>query len=135
METTAAETSRRSHKVAWWVGLVITILMGAVFIFLAAMKFRGGPEVEEGMTASGIPVSLVTTIAILEMTCAVIYLVPATSVLGAVLLTGYMGGAIMTHLRVEENVVAQIIIGVLVWLGIYLREPRLWRLLPVRLGR
>jgi len=61
-----------------------------------------------------------------------VYLVPPTAVLGAVLLTGYVGGIILTHWRVGDPVVIPIVLGLLVWLGIYLREPRLAALLPVR---
>jgi hypothetical protein len=62
----------------------------------------------------------------------VVYLIPRTSVLGAVLLAGYMGGAICTHWRAGDVFVGQIVIGLLVWLGLYLREPRLRALLPLR---
>ncbi len=60
------------------------------------------------------------------------YLVPVTSVLGAVLFTGYLGGAILTHLRVEQSVFLHIVLGLVIWLGIYLREPRLHSVLPFR---
>ena len=69
---------------------------------------------------------------ILEIACTIIYAIPQTAVLGAILLTGYMGGAIATHVRVGEGVIPHIIIGVLVWLGLFLREPRLRAILPWR---
>jgi hypothetical protein len=75
---------------------------------------------------------LIIPLAILEVSCVVIYLIPATSVLGAIFLTGYMGGAICTHLRVGDPFVIQITLGVFVWLGLYLRENRLKGLLPLR---
>ena len=71
-------------------------------------------------------------LAILEISCAVIYLIPVTSVLGAILLAGYMGGAICTHWRVGDPFFAQIGIGVVVWLGLWLREGRLKGLIPLR---
>jgi hypothetical protein len=71
-------------------------------------------------------------LAILEISCVVIYLIPATSVLGAILLTGYIGGAICTHLRVGDPFFLQIAIGIFVWLGLYLRESRLQELIPLR---
>jgi hypothetical protein len=71
-------------------------------------------------------------LAILEMTCVVVYLIPSTSVLGAVLLTGYLGGAICTHWRVGDPVYVHIVLGVLVWLGLYLCESRLSELVPLR---
>ena len=61
-----------------------------------------------------------------------IYLIPTTSILGAILVTGYVGGTIVTHLRVGEPVYVQIALGILVWLGLYLREARLRELLPLR---
>jgi Mn2+/Fe2+ NRAMP family transporter len=61
-----------------------------------------------------------------------VYLIPATSVLGAILLAGYVGGAICTHWRVGDPFFLQVLIAILIWVGIYLREPRLKALLPVR---
>ena len=80
----------------------------------------------------GWPDSMVTVIAILEVICVVLYLIPLVSVLGAILLTGYIGGAISTHLRIGEPVVMQVVFGVLIWGGLYLREPRLREILPIR---
>jgi hypothetical protein len=91
------------------------------------------PEVAQGMSHMGLPESLILPLGVLELLCVVAYLVPRTSVLGAILLAGYMGGAILTHLRVGEAVYLQIAIGILAWLGLWLREPRLRALLPLRL--
>jgi hypothetical protein len=115
-----------------WVGWAITILASLVFLFSATMKLIGGPQLAEGMAHLGLPMSLVVPLAILEFACVVIYLIPATSVLGAILLAGYLGGAILTHLRVGDPFFVQIILGLLVWLGVYLREDRLKALIPVR---
>lgn len=86
----------------------------------------------QGWTHLGWPGPMITRIAILEVTCVALYLIPQVSVVGAILLTGYLGGAISTHLRVSEAVVIQVALGVLVWGGLYLREPRLREILPVR---
>ena len=115
-----------------WVGRVISVLASALFLFSAFMKFKGGPEVNEGMAHLGLPGTLVTPLAILEASCVVVYLIPATSVLGAILLAGYMGGAICTHLRVGDAFYVQIALGFFVWLGLYLREDRIRDLLPIR---
>ena len=96
------------------------------------MKLVGGPELAEGIEHLGLPESMVVPLAILELTCVVLYLIPATSVVGAILLTGYMGGAICTHWRVGDPFWMQAVIAVLVWLGITLREPRLWAVIPWR---
>jgi hypothetical protein len=119
-------------KAIVWTGRGVSILVSLLFVMSSLMKFRGGTEVTEGMAHLGLPASLVVPLAILEMSCVVIYLIPATSVLGAILLTGYIGGAICTHLRVGDPFFLQIAIGVLIWLGLYLREERLKPLIPLR---
>ena len=115
-----------------WVGRVISILASLLFLFSAFMKLKGGPELAKGMAHLGLPESMVVPLAILELSCVVIYLIPATSVLGAILLAGYLGGAICTHWRVGDPFVVQIVLGLFVWLGIYLREDRLKALIPLR---
>jgi DoxX-like protein len=115
-----------------WTGRVITVLVSLLFFFSAAMKFMGGAEVKEGMAHLGLPESMIIPLGILEAACTVIYLIPATSVVGAILLAGYMGGAICTHWRVGDLFIGPIAIALVVWLGIYLREPRLRALIPLR---
>ena len=115
-----------------WVGRVISVLASLLFLMSAAMKLKGGTEVMQGMTHLGLPESMVMPLAILEISCVVIYAIPATSVLGTILLTGYIGGAICTHLRVGDPFFMQIGFGIFVWLGLYLREERLKELIPLR---
>jgi len=115
-----------------WVGRVISVLVSLLFAMSAFMKLKGGAEVMQGMAHLGLPESLIMPLAILEISCVVIYLIPATSVLGAILLTGYIGGAICTHLRVGDPFFMQIALGIFVWLGLYLRENRLRALIPLR---
>ena len=120
-----------SGKIAW-VGRGISVLVSLVFLMSAFMKLKGGPEVTQGMAHLGLPESLIIPLAIVEISCVVIYLIPATSILGAILLTGYIGGAICTHLRVGDPFFMQIALGIFVWLGLYLRENRLRALIPLR---
>ncbi len=115
-------------------GWIITILLSLMFLMSGAMKFMGGPQVEQGLTHLGIPTSMVIPLGILELSVLVIYLIPATSVLGAILMTGYVGGIIVTHWRVGDPVLIPIILGLMIWLGLYLREPRLKELIPLRRG-
>lgn len=116
-----------------WTGWAITGLVGATLAFSAGMKFMNPPDMaQEFVGKFGYPAELTLPIGILEITCAVIYLIPRTSVLGAVLLTGYLGGATATHVRVEDPFFAPVIVGALVWLGLYLRDPRIRALLPLR---
>src|SRR5687767_7836355 len=115
-----------------WTGRVISILASLLFVFSAALKLKGGPELSQGMRHLQLADSMVLPLAILELTCVAVYLIPQTSVLGAILLAGYLGGAILTHWRVGDMVVLHIVLGLLIWLGIYLREPRLAALIPLR---
>jgi hypothetical protein len=120
---------------AVWTGRVISWLASLVFLFSAFMKLKGGPELSQGMAHLGLPESLVVPLAILEITCVLVYLIPVTEVLGAILLTGYLGGAICTHLRVGDPYFVQIGLGVVIWLGVFLREDRIRSLIPVKKSR
>jgi DoxX-like protein len=120
-------------KRAFWTGRVISILVSLMFVFSATMKIKGGPELYKGMEhlelAGKIPL---VPLSILELSCVAVYLIPPTSVVGAILLTGYLGGAILTHWRVGDMVVIHIVLGILIWLGLWLREERLKALIPLR---
>src|ERR1700682_556166 len=113
------------NKKAIWAGRVVSILAALPFVFSAVMKLIVHPEVVKGMSHLGLPESLIRPLGVIELLCVVIYLVPQTSVLGAILFTGYVGGTIITHLRVGEPVYLNIILGLLICLGLYLRRPRL----------
>ncbi len=83
----------------------------------------------------GYPESTIVPIGIVLIICTILYLVPATSVLGAILLTGYLGGAVATHVRAGEpvfSIVFAIVFGMLIWLGLYLHDRRLRELVPLR---
>ena len=118
-----------------WVGRVISAVASVLFLMSAFLKLRGGPELAKGIAHLGIPEAMIVPLSILEISCVVIYLIPATAVLGAILLTGYMGGAICTHWRVGDPFFIQILLGMFVWLGLYLREDRLKALIPLRRPR
>ncbi|MBI1246934.1 DoxX family protein [bacterium] len=137
MNDTNPETSpidpKTTPAAARWTGRVLSTLVGLLFLASAAGKFAGGEMLEKGFGDLGLRMEMQYPLAILEVTVAIIYLIPQTSVLGAILLTGYMGGAICTHWRVGDPFFVQAIIGVLVWLGIFLRDRRLWSLIPLRM--
>lgn len=114
------------------VGWVLSVLGCLLLVFSAVMKLMGGPQLDQGMGHLGLPHSMVLPLAILELTCTAIYLVPPTAVVGAILLTGYLGGAMCTHWRVGDPFIVQVILILVLWLGLYLREPRLKALIPVR---
>ena len=124
-----------ANRTIVWSGRVISILLSLLFAMSAFMKMRHGPDVMQGMAHLGLPKSLITLLASVEISCAVIYAIPATAVLGAILLTGYIGGAILAHMRVGDPFFVQIGLGLFVWLGLYLRENRLKALLPLRKKR
>lgn len=115
-----------------WVGRAICGLLSLLFTMSAVMKLSGGGGVAEGMVHLGLPESLIVPLGILELSCVAIYLIPATSMLGAILLTGYLGGAILAHVRVGDLFFFQIALGICVWLGLYLRENRLRQLIPLK---
>ncbi|UUO06474.1 DoxX family protein [Blastopirellula sp. J2-11] len=128
------------NMVAVWIGRVITLLAGLAFLAAGVMKLSmalGGemdPEAVKEMQEAGFPVAKLLPLGILLTTCAVLYLIPQTSILGAILLTGYMGGAICTHWLKDEDMTVQILLPILAWVGIYLRDQRLWKMIPFRWG-
>jgi hypothetical protein len=121
-----------ASKKAVWVGHGIAILLALLFLFSAFIKLKGGPELAKGLGHLGLPDSMIFPIAILEIFCILVYLIPATSILGAILMTGYIGGAICTHWRVGDSFALHIVLGLLVWLSVYLRDDRLKALIPLR---
>lgn len=121
-----------ANKKIVWAGGAISVLSILIFVLSAFLKLKGGPELDKGFAHLGLPISMMVPLAILEISCVVIYLIPRTSVLGAILLTGYLGGAICTHWRSGDPFYIHIVLGMLIWLGIYLRESRLRELIPFR---
>jgi hypothetical protein len=119
-------------KAALWAGWILSVLPCLMLLMSGVMKFLQPTDVVEGFEHLGWDLSLAVPLGILEIACVVIYLVPRTAVLGAVLLTGYLGGAIATHVRLHELFIIQAALGVVIWLGVWLREPRLRELLPIR---
>jgi hypothetical protein len=117
-----------------WAGRIISALPVAGLLFSAFGKLRGQAEVVQIFSGHfGYPPQTLGTIGVAELSCAVLYAIPQTSVLGAVLMTGYLGGAVATHVRVSETTwVVAAVLGALAWLGLYLRDPRLRELLPLR---
>jgi hypothetical protein len=115
------------------------ILSGLAILFLLVdgiMKLVNPAPVVEGMIRLGYPLSLTATIGMILLICVVIYAIPQTSILGAILLTGYLGGAVASQLRVGEplftNVLFPTYIAALIWGGLYLRDDKLRALIPVR---
>jgi hypothetical protein len=118
---------------ALWAGRIASAIPVFFMGVSAVFKLLGGPRMAADWAAFGYPPAALVPIGLTELACAVIYVVPRTSVLGAVLVTGYLGGAVATHVRLWQPVFfAPAILGALAWLGLYLRDPRLRALLPLR---
>jgi hypothetical protein len=111
----------RSALIAGWVltGLVFLLLVGPS----AMSKFLDWEGKEEAFAKAGFTVELMQKIGVLEVAIALLYLIPRTSFLGSILLTGYLGGAVVTHLRVDEPWFVPVVIGVVAWIGCALRTP------------
>lgn len=104
-----------------------------MMLYGATMKLRNPPIVSAHMIDKfGYPKETVGALGIVEIACVTLYAVPRTAFLGAILLTGYLGGGVATHVRIQESFHQAVIYGVLVWLGLYLRDSRVRSLLPVR---
>ena len=119
-----------------WAGRILSGLGIAFLVFDSAMKLVLIEPVRASFSELGFPVHLARGIGVLQLVCVLAYVVPRTAVLGAVLLTGYLGGAIATHVRLENPLFSHVLFPVYVagmlWGGLYLREPRLRALLPFR---
>ncbi|HEY8665409.1 MAG TPA: DoxX family protein [Tepidisphaeraceae bacterium] len=116
-----------------WAGWIISALPALMMCVGGIYGLSHADAVREQMGKFGYPDRVALPLTIIEIVCAVIYMIPRTSTLGAILLTGYLGGATATHVRVSEPVfVVPVIVGIVVWVGLLLREPRLWPLLPLR---
>lgn len=117
------------------IGLGLSALSILFCAFDAAAKIAKAQPVLDSLPSLGMPVSTVVPIGIALFVSTLVYAVPKTSPLGAVLLTGYLGGAMAMHVRVEApafNIVFPLLLGGLIWGGLFLREPRLRQLLPLR---
>ncbi len=131
LETESTTETKPTKSV--WAGRVVSGLICLLFTFSAIGKVMTGPEQSAETTSHlGLNASLLPVLAVIEIICVLAYAIPRTTVVGAILLTGYMGGAIFAHLRVGDPPVIQVALPVLVWLGVFLRDQRLRDLIPLR---
>nr|HEX4312489.1 DoxX family protein [Kofleriaceae bacterium] len=121
---------------ARWGSRIITGLVGLFLAVDVVFKFVDSPQVAEASAHLGLPGDVTAPIGVVLAVCLALYLVPRTAVLGAVLLTGYLGGAVAIHVRVGDPIAAQalfpVYFGVLIWLALYLRDPRVRALVAPR---
>ncbi len=119
----------------FWAGRIVTALPVLFLLFDSVIKLMAIDPVIESFARLGYPVGIARGIGILELVCLAIYLIPRASVMGAILLTGYLGGAVATHVRVGDPLLTHILfpiyIGALIWGGLYLRDNRLRMLILV----
>jgi hypothetical protein len=135
MSTTAVSADASARRWVGWVGHGLSALPIALMLFSASMKLLQKPEMAEAWRSTfGYPPGTLLPVGVLELVCVLLYATPRTAVLGAILLTGYLGAAVAAHVRIGDPFVMPIVVGVVVWAGLYLREPRLRALLPLRAG-
>jgi len=123
-------------KGSLWIGRILSTLIVLFLVFDIVLKFARPPFVVPVFSHLGLSLELSVPIGSILLVSTLLYVIPQTCVLGAILLTGYLGGAVLTHLRVGDPLVSHVLfpiyLGTLSWLGLYLREPRLKALVPFR---
>lgn len=116
-----------------WAARILSAIPSFMLLLSGSMKLAKVPTVLQGMERAGYPEHLIVVIGLLEITCVIVYLIPRTAVLGAILMTAFLGGATATNARIgDPSFVMTALFGVLVWAGIYLRDDRLRALVPLR---
>jgi hypothetical protein len=130
MET--VKSTNTPSKTSLWIGWIISGLCILFLLFDAIMKIIKEEHSIKGSVQLGWPEHSIQSIGIVLLICTILYLIPKTSILGAVLLTGYLGGAIAIMIRAEQQLYFALVFGLLVWLGLYLRDKKLHAILPLR---
>jgi hypothetical protein len=135
---TLSALSVRPARAKWkrWAGWSMSSLMILFLLFDSVSKLVLEQHVVEATTKIGNPLDTIRPLGIICLICTVLYAIPRTSILGAILLTGYLGGAISSKMRIEDPIFSSVLFGayfgVLVWGGLYLRDERLRSLIPLR---
>ncbi len=126
------DTTAPISKGALWAGRIMSYLPVPMFLMSAVFKFSPNEEAAKGFEHLGVSLSQAPALGILELICLAIYLIPRTAVLGAILLTGYLGGATAIHVRVGDPFFMTPLLGILLWGGLWLRDRRLQVLIPLQ---
>ena len=119
-------------KTGIWTGRIVSALPVLALLTSAFTKLAATPQSLEMIGKLGYAPTMLPALAALELGCLALYLVPRTAILGAILLTGYLGGATATHVRLDQPFVAPVLLGVLLWAGVFARDARVRALLPLR---
>jgi DoxX-like family len=125
-----------ASKKAVWTGRVLSGLAVLFLLFDAGVKVLQHPMAVQGTVELGYPQGVLLTLGIVQLVCLALYLIPRTAVLGAILWTGYLGGAVATHVRIGHplfsHVLFPVYVAALLWVGLWLRDERIRTVLPVR---
>jgi hypothetical protein len=134
MMTATMATPKAARKP--WPSYILSGLVVAFLLMDSVIHIMGIPAVAEASLKLGYPVNAWLPLGLVELACLALYVYPRTSVLGAVLLTGYLGGAIAIHVRVADPLFTHILfpvyLGFMLWGGLYLRDERVQALFPIR---
>jgi len=133
MTTESLTTENRNSKAMTWTGRVLSALPILMIAAGASYAMTHQEAVQKDFGKYAFPDGFMNKVLIIEVICLLLYIIPQTAVLGAILFTGYLGGAVVTHARVgEPNWILPVILGVVMWLGLWFRDPRLRQLAPLR---
>lgn len=119
-------------KAGIWTGRIASALPVLALFASAFTKLSGSPQMAEHIGQLGYAPTILPTLGLLELVCVALYIVPRTAILGAILLTGYLGGAVATHVRLDQPFTAPVLLGVLLWAGVFARDARVRAILPLR---
>jgi hypothetical protein len=125
----------RISKEGVWAGRIVSAIVVLFLVFDGVMKIVKEPHVLEATSLLGYPERLLVVLGLVVLGCTLVYLTPHTSVLGAILLTGYLGGAVASNLRVGHSAfetLFPVIVGVLAWAGLFMRDDAVRTMLPLR---
>lgn len=127
---------KQSRRWMSWVGWGLSGLMIAFMLFDGAAKLALERHVVEATTKIGFPLDVIRPLGAISLFCTLLYAIPRTAILGAILLTGYLGGAVASKVRIEDPLFSSVLFGVyfglLVWGGLFLRDEQLRQLIPLR---
>jgi DoxX-like family len=120
-------------KAALWTGRVMSALPAMLLLTSAVMKLMRLAPAVEGFARMGVPEHLIVPVGLIELICVLVYLIPRSAILGAILMTGLLGGATITTLRVvDPSYPMPVVLGMLAWGGLWMRDSRLQTLIPFR---
>jgi hypothetical protein len=133
--TTKPQTATGTRP-ATWIGWIMSGIVVVFLLFDGTTKLMMIAPVVDATIGIGYPVDVIRPLGIVCLACAILYAIPRTSILGAILLTGFLGGAVASKVRLEDPLFSQVLfgvyVGILAWGGLYLRDGRLRALIPMR---